>query len=192
MNTTSQSPGVGGSAGAAPQGGKPSFAARARHEIEEILVRILFLWVMFGLFELNHMAILAKEQINYWPHGFALINAIVMSKVLLIAEQMNFAKRFHERRLVWSILYKSAMFSILFIVVHVTEEVIKGLFDGHRFFASLPQGEQLQLVLCSAAILFIALTPYFAYREVGRVIGPEKLHNLIFKERPPGSVADIG
>ncbi len=187
MNSGSQSTGA---ATVAP-GAKPSLGARIRHEVEEILVRILFLWVMFGLFELNHMAILAKEHINYWPHGFALINAIVMSKVLLIAEQMNFAKRFHERRLVWSILYKSAMFSILFLVVHVAEETIKGLFDGHRFFASLPQGEQLQLVLCSAAILFIALTPYFAYREVGRVVGPEKLHDLIFKERAPGSRVDL-
>ena len=188
MNPGSQPSGV----AVTPQGAKRSLAARVRHEVEEIVVRILFLWVMFGLFELNHTAILAKEHIDYWPHGLALINAIVMSKVLLIAEQMNFARQFHERRLVWSILYKSAMFSILFLVVHVAEEVIKGLFDGHRFFASLPQGDQLQLALCSAAILFIALTPYFAYREVGRVIGPDKLHALIFKERAPGSAADVG
>jgi hypothetical protein len=155
-------------------------------EIEKLLVRILFLWIMFGLFELYHTIILAKEHVDYSLHGFALVNAIVMSKVLLIAEELNFAHRFHESRLIYSILYKSLLFSLLFLVIHVVEDTIKGLVGGHDLVASLPHPANFYVVLCSAAILFTALTPYFAYREVARVMGEDKLRDMIFKRRTVG------
>jgi len=164
-------------------------ASTLKLEIEKLLVRILFLWVMFGLFELNHTVILAREHIDYSLHGLALINAIVMSKVLLIAEDLNFASRFHESRLIWSILWKALLFALLFLVIHVIEEVIKGLIGGHSLVESLPHPGGFYVVLCSTAILFTALTPYFAYREVGRVMGEQKLRDLIFKQRPPAAQA---
>jgi hypothetical protein len=160
-----------------------------KEEIEKLLVRIAFLWVMFGLFELNHTVILAREHVDYSLHGLALVNAIVMSKVLLIAEQLNFASRFHESRLIWSILYKALLFSLLFLVIHVIEEVIKGLIGGHDLMASLPHPASFSIVLCSTAILFTALTPYFAYREVARVMGEDKLRDMIFKKRTPAAQA---
>jgi hypothetical protein len=32
-------------------------------------------------------------------------------------------------------------------------------------------------------IMFVVLTPYFALKEVGRVIGDDKLHELFFVRR---------
>jgi hypothetical protein len=141
---------------------------------------------MFGLFELYHTIILDKEHVDYSVHGFALVNAIVMSKVLLIAEDLKFASRLHDGRLIYSILYKSALFALLFLVVHMAEDVIKGLIGGHDLMASLPHPGGVYVVLCAAAILFTALVPYFAFREIERVMGEQKLHDMIFKRRSIG------
>jgi hypothetical protein len=171
----------------APHARVKQVATRAKHTFTQLAVRILFLWAIFGLFELDHAIVLGDQHIDYLPHGLALINAIVMSKVLLIAEEMNFASQFHERRLIFSILWKAALFSLLFMVIHMIEETIKRLVHGDGLSASLPHPASIAVVACTAAMLFIALTPYFAFREVGRVIGEQKLNDLIFKERPKDS-----
>jgi hypothetical protein len=190
MSHGDETPATKAAHGADPHERRRKVVSGLRLEIEKIVARILFLWVMFGLFELLHTVILVRQNIDYTAHGLALFNAIVMSKVLLIAEDMNFASRFHESRLIYSIIYKSAMFSVLFMVVHLAEETIKGVIGGHGLMASLPHIDHLSVVVCTAAILFIALLPYFAFREVGRVMGQDKLWALILKERKPLPAAE--
>ena len=49
--------------------------------------------------------------------------------------------------------------------------------------ASFPKigGEGWKGILVVGSILFVALIPFFAYREVARVLGKDELHSLIFK-----------
>lgn len=157
--------------------------AGAIREFKRLLVMVLYLWVVFGLYVLDETIILAKQHVSFSSQGFAIINAIVLAKVLLVAEDLNFANRFKDAPLIYPILYKAFAFSILFIVFHIAESILVGLWRGKSAAESLPQfgGGTWKGILCVVAILFVSLVPFFAFREIGRVIGEDELWDLIFK-----------
>lgn len=57
---------------------------------------------------------------------------------MLIAEDLNFGRRLEARPLVYPILHESFAFILLFIVFHVVEEVIVGMFQGGTLASSVP------------------------------------------------------
>jgi hypothetical protein len=162
--------------------------AGAIREIKRLSIMVLYLYVVFVLYVLNETFILGKHGIDYEIHGTAIINALVFGKVLLVAEDMGFADIFKDKPLVYPILYKSLAFAILFIAFHFAESVLTGLWHGKSAAESIPQigGGTLKGWLCAIAIFFVSLAPFFAFREIGRVIGADELWDLIFKRRSKG------
>ena len=49
----------------------------------------LYLWVLFGLFVLNGTIILHQHGISFSSQGFAVISALVLAKVMLVAEDLK-------------------------------------------------------------------------------------------------------
>jgi len=163
---------------------KHDFKARAIHEIKQLFFMFFYLWLVCGLFVLNQTVILGERNITYVAvHGVALVNALVLAKVMLIAEDLRIGNRFVQRALIYPILYKSAVFSILFIVAYTLEKVIVAYFGGESASASLPYlgSNTIKGVVCVWAILFVSLIPFFTIREIGRVIGARELWNLVFR-----------
>lgn len=169
----------------APSEHRRNLMAKAISEFKRLVAIILYLWVIFGLYVLNETVILTKQHIDFSAHGFAIINAFVLAKVLLVAEDLGFGARFKDRPLVYPILYKALAFSILFIVFHICESVLGGLWHGKSAVESIPQigGGTLKGIFCVIGIIFVSLIPFFAFREVGRIIGEDELWGLIFKRR---------
>jgi hypothetical protein len=114
-------------------------------------------------------------------YGLAAINALVLSKIMLIAEELGFAERFENRPLIVPIIYKSVLFSALLVAAYILEEIILGLFHGRGASESLPAlgGGGLIGTLCVAAILCIALVPFFAVREIAHVVGEAEFRTLM-------------
>jgi hypothetical protein len=160
----------------------------ATQEVKKLLVIVLYLWVIFGIYVLCETVVLAKQHVNFLSHGFALINALVLSKVLLLAEDANFANRFQHGPLIIPVLFKAFAFAVLLVAAHVGESLLVGLWHHETFSKSIPPvgGGTLRGFICVVALMFIALVPFFAFREVGRVIGPQRLWNL-FVHGDPGS-----
>jgi hypothetical protein len=164
--------------------GKRSFKQRALDEAIRFSVIVFYLWVMFATFALHESVVTAKDHINYHFYGFALVNALILGKVMLVAEDLHFADWFKDRPLISPILCKAVAFSILFLVADVVEEVVVGLFKGRTIAQSIPDigGGGLSGVIFVAIILAVALTPFFAFREIGRVLGERTLHAVLFTE----------
>lgn len=170
----------------APREHQNNLIPKAIREFKRLIAIVLYLWVVFGLYVLDETVILGKRHIDFSAHGFAIVNALVLAKVLLVAEDFGFASRFRDRPLIFPILYKALAFSILFIVSHIGESVLLGVWRGKSVAESIPQigGGTSVGFLCVIGIMFVSLVPFFAFREVGRVIGEDKLWGLVFKGRP--------
>jgi hypothetical protein len=173
------------SEGTLPEG-KLSLKQRVFDEVVKLLAIVLYLWVMFGVFALHESVVSAKDHINYHFYGFAIINALVLGKVMLIAEDLHFADWLKDRPLIYPILCKAVAFSILFLVFDVVEEVIVGVFKGKTIGESIPSigGGTPSGVFFVGVILAVALIPFFAFRAVGRAIGERELHSLMFTGGP--------
>jgi hypothetical protein len=161
---------------------KPNLKERAVHKLKQFLAIFLYLWALFALFALHRTIIFAEHHLNYPAQGFAIVNALVMAKVMLIAEALHLGSRFQDKPLVYSILYKSFAFSIILIGFHILERLLVGMLSGRTIaqsFSAMGGGSLKEIVLV-VTIVFVVLIPFFAFREVGRVIGQGELWSLLF------------
>lgn len=155
--------------------------ARGIDEFRRFALIFVYLWLVFGLFALNQAVIL--RDTSYLGQGFAIINAAVFAKIMLVAEDLKVGNRFGTSPLIYPVIYKTFLFSLLFVVFHILEEVLAGLWKGKSIAASFPQfGDgTLAGALCVWGIVFVSLLPFFAIREISRVLGEHELWNLFFR-----------
>jgi hypothetical protein len=164
---------------------KRSLKEKAIGEFKQFVAIFLYLWLLFALFAYHDSIVLAQHNIDYKPYGFAFVNAFVLAKVMLIAEKFNLGRKLRHRPLVFPILYKSMIFAIILISFDVIEKTIIGLFKGKSFAESVPDigGGTFAGVVIVAVIVSVSLIPFFAYREVGRIIGRDELRAILLKAR---------
>jgi hypothetical protein len=160
---------------------KPGLKARLYEEVKRFLMIFAYLWLVFVVFLVHEWIVLANNHIGFKFYGLAAINALVLSKIMLVAEELGFAERFEHRPLIVPIVYKSVLFSALLVAAYILEEIIVGLFHGKGVSESLPAlgGGGLVGTLCVAAILCIALIPFFAFREIALVVGEAEFRTLM-------------
>jgi hypothetical protein len=111
---------------------------RVLDEIIKFLGIAFYLWIMFGMFALHESVVSAKDHLDYHFYGFALFSALILGKVMLVAEDLHFADWFKNRPLIYPILCKAVAFSVLFLVFDVVEEVLVGIFKGKTIGESIP------------------------------------------------------
>jgi fumarate reductase subunit C len=178
----------------APHERKRDLKQRVFDEIINLLAIVSYLFVTFGVFALHESVVSAKNHIDYHFYGFAIINALILGKVMLVAEDLHFADWFKDRPLVYPILCKAVAFSMLFLVFDVVEEVLVGVFKGKTIGESIPSigGGTPSGVFFVGVILAVALIPFFAFREISRVIGERELHSLMFTGGPKAAAFRSG
>ena len=156
--------------------------AKAAEEARRFAVLFVYLWVLFAVFVLNQGIVLREQGTGLTAQGFALVNALVLAKVMLLFEAFDPGRWLRRRPLIYPILYEAFLLTILFIVVHVLEKVIEGLIHGKTIIESLPSigGGGLAGLLSAAVIMFVALIPFFAFRNLGLALGEDRLRALLF------------
>ena len=144
--------------------------------------------MLFVLVEIHKITILRGQSpatpLGYRV-GFAFINALILGKIILIAQAFSFGERFKNRPLVYAILFKSAAFSVLLVCFDIVEEVIVGLVHHKTITQSMPTlgGGGVEGMLLVALMVFIVLIPFFSFTEIARVIGEDELLSILFKRR---------
>ena len=142
----------------------------------------VYLSVVFGLLVLHEWVVLTSEHLSYRFYGFALINALVLAKIMLLAEGLHFAERLQERPLVFSIAYKALAFTVLLMGTYVIEEMAVGMWHGSSAAQAIPKigGGSIGEIAAVTTIMFFALIPYFAFRELRRAYGDAEFNALMF------------
>lgn len=173
-------------AGEAAKAGEPghqtrSLRARVYEELRKFLIIFSYLWLVFFVFLVHEWAVLASNHIGFRFYGLATLNALVLSKIMLIAEGLRFADGLKEKPLAYPIAFKSIAFSVLLMVSYIVEEIAVGLFHGKSVAESFPQvdGGGFAGVLTVGAILCIALVPFFSFKEIARVIVEAEFRSLM-------------
>ena len=152
------------------------------HEVTSFLGIAVYLFLLLGIMALHEAVVSAKDGIEYHFYGFAIINSLILGNVILIADDLHFAEWFRERAPIYSILVKSAAFTILLLAFDIVEEEIVGMLKGKTFGESFPHigdGSPSAFIYISI-IFFIGLISLFSYKEIGRALGERELRSLFF------------
>ena len=123
----------------------------------------------------------------YLHYGIALIEAMVIAKVVLIGRIFGFSRRFDDRPLIVPVIYKSLLFGML---VHAVRSCSRTLVDGwiHKRGPGgrpAPRSPSVGAYEIGARTLMltVAFVPFFAFSEIGRVLGRSELGALFFAKR---------
>src|ERR1700727_1999953 len=183
---TQESTGAGGAIAAAGAGAHParSLKAKAAEEFRRFFLLFFYLWILFGVFVLNEGVALREHGFNFAMQGFAFINALVFAKVMMLFEVFDPGRWLRKRPLIYPILYESLFLTVLFLIAHVLEKTIEGLFRGKTLTESMPAltGAGLPGFVSITVILFIALIPFFGLRNLNLAMGEGRLYAMMFEK----------
>lgn len=156
--------------------------ARALEELRAFWIIALYLWLFLGSFTAYRKLILAESGVTYVHYGVALVQALVIAKVVLIGRVFGFTRRFEDAPLVLPVLYKSAIFALLMMLFGVLEHLFEGWIHDKGLLGALHDidamsGDEIGARMLTLTVAFV---PFFAFAELGRVLGMRKLARLFF------------
>ena len=161
---------------------KANLKTRAISEAKKFLTITLYLWVFFAVFSLHRTLILEEYNISLQEQSLAIVNALVLAKVMLIADDLHLGGRFKDKPLIYSVLWSSLAFAVVLVAFHVLEHAAIAWLTGRPIAESLASANAgtLRHVLSIGTLAFVALIPFFAFQEVARVVGSGPLWQLFF------------
>ena len=167
---------------------KPNPKARTLHEFARFATMFAYLWAMFGLFQIHQYVVLAQQHIPFTQFGVAFLNALVLAKVMLVADDLRLGEWRGRRPLIYPVLLRSALFAVVFIVFDIVEKTLIGVFHGKAVAESIetPGRDGILGVILVAIIIAVALVPFFAFVEVGRLMDPGELTRILLYPRTAG------
>jgi len=159
---------------------------KAFQEFKDGLIIALYLWLVFGLLILHKSMILAEHHIDFAYHGFALINALALAKVMLVVRHVNLGEQLKNAPLVYPTLLKSAFYTAVLAGFKILEDAVVGWYRHESFRQSIADlgGGTWRGVLTLVMLVFVMLVPFVGYGELGRVLGEGKLERIFFQARP--------
>ena len=140
---------------------------------------------MFAAFTQYRRFLLAAHDITYTNYGVAVIEALILGKVIMIGEAVRLGRGLEQKPLIYATLYKTFVFTVFVGVFKVIEHVLKSLWNGIGFMAGLIELSEKwsHELLANSLVVFAAFIPFFAINELGRVFGKDKLGALFFRKR---------
>jgi len=164
---------------------KKSLKEKIFHEMVEYWMNVIYLTLVFGAFTVYRRYLLAAHDITYTNYGFAVIKALVLAKVIMIGAALRLGRGFEEKPLIYPTLYKTAVFTLFLALFTVLENVIKVLWKGTGFTGNPVEflGKVPNEFFANALVVFVAFIPFFGVKELGRVLGQNKIQALFFRRR---------
>ena len=155
------------------------------HEMVEYWLNFAYLTLAFAAFTQYRRLVLAAHDITYTNYWFAVIEAAILAKVIMIGNVVRLGRGLENKPLIYPTLYKTAVFTVLIGLFKLIEHVIKNLWRGQPFVAGLVgfSENDLWVVVANTLIVLVAFIPFFAVKEIGRVLGEGKLWALFFRRR---------
>jgi len=155
------------------------------HEVAEYWINVVYLTLMFAAFTQYRRFILAAYDITYTNYWVAVIEALILAKVIMIGGVFRLGRGLEQKPLIYPTLYKTVVFSLFVGVFTLIEHAIKGLWQGKGLTGGLVDffGKGSHELLAGCLIIFVALIPFFAVKELARVLGEDKIRTLFFRRR---------
>jgi hypothetical protein len=162
-----------------------NFGHKLKHELRQLIPVILLFFVAFQLLALTETMMLEQYGIRVSTFLTATVAALVVAKVVLIADHLPFINRFPEKPLVYNVIWKTAMYFAASLAVRYVEHLVDSWRDTGNFAVANRRlldeivwphfwGVQLWLL--------ILLLLYCAFRELVRALGRDQIIRLFFSD----------
>ena len=156
---------------------------RIKDEVLEVLPPTIFFFIAFHILALFRALILRQYGVQMSTVAGATVAALLVGKVVLLADMLPFVNRFPEKPLIYNVAWKTAIYVVAALLVHYLEHLVPLWWRARDLAAAnrqlldeivWPHFWAIQLWLL--VLLFV----YCAVRELVRVIGPHEVKRMFF------------
>jgi len=156
---------------------------KVRHELTEYGLNVIYLTLVFAAFTVYRRVLLSAHGITYTHYWVALIEALILGKVIMIGDIFRLGRGLESKPMIYPTLYKTLVFTAFVGVFKVIEHGIRGLLTGEGFMGGLTAlfDKWSTELLANGLVVFVALIPFFAVKELGRVYGEKEIRTLFFR-----------
>ena len=160
---------------------------KIEHELRELLSAAIFVVPFYLSFTALRRFEAGESGRPYLAYGMALINSLILAKVILIGEIAHLGKRSERRPLIDPTVVKAALFTALQLAFIFVEGTARGMLHHDGVLGALRSSaiaERRELVV-HALVFFFAFIPFCALRELRRVLGEQHFQQLFIGKRSP-------
>ena len=150
------------------------------HEIVSYAAITAFLLIVLLLLKMYEQVVLDRYGIRPDDQSSLIVNALVLGKVILIAEVIRLGNRVSTIAPIFSIVIRSFLFALALFAFHVLEDILIAYWHGNPPFSGLSDFENYKQDLAVVTIMTIALLPYHAFKELQNATGNTKLISHLF------------
>lgn len=161
-----------------------------RRELRALVPVTVFFFVSFQLLALTEALILRQYVVRTPAFLGATLTALVMAKVVLIADKVPGVNRFPHKPLAYNVVWKTAIYFCAALAVRYVEHLVRfwrrtgDLAEANRRLFD----EIVWTHFAGVQIwLLVLITVYCAARELARAVGRERIIRLYFHDPSPGS-----
>ena len=161
--------------------GGRNFKERAIEEMKKYAMLTAYLWLLFFLLSMYRRLLLKEYGIDPWTQSYAIVNALVFAKVLLLGDILDIGAGLRKRAFVWVVVGRTALFTALLIAFHSVEEAVRALIKGEAVADSVLHlgGGSWFGVWVYTGLMFMLLLPVVAWRELSFVLGKDTLWGIV-------------
>lgn len=169
---------------------RQSFGSRALHwlghEMRLVLPPMIFFAVGFNLIVFSINLVLAQYFLRLASFMAATLAALLVGKVVLVADKMPFLRRFDTAPLIQPILFKTVVYTLAVFVARILEEFVRYVIENGRvvgFVASLLERfawHHFVFVQLCVLVLFLI---YVTFSELNTLFGDGELFRILFTRR---------
>lgn len=154
-----------------------------RKDLSDVLPAFIFFLVMFHVVMVTRSLMLEEYGITTRASFVAVIGALVVAKVIFIADKFPFLNLYPRRPLLWNVLLKVAAFSLFVFLFQFGEEMFRqshkhgGFSKAYEYLAK----DMAWPVFWSSEIwVMVLLLFYCAAVELIRAIGTARAKEIFF------------
>ena len=173
---------------------RPGWAVRAGrvllHELRSVVPPTVFFFIGFNLILFTKRLILEEYLIQFAGFFIATMSALIVGKVVLVAEKMPLLRRFDHAPLAAPILFKTVVYTLLVFVARLLEAfihyAIEGGVIGHGAFIEHQLGQfSWHQFIATQMWVFVLFLVYVTGCEINALLGDGELFKLFFTRRLP-------
>lgn len=161
----------------------PALSSRLLHEFRKVLPPSLFFFCAFQLIAVTQALTVQRFGIPLYSFLKITIAALLVGKVVLIADHLPFMNRFPDRPLIWNVVWKTLVYILATTIVRYLEQLVHasidhgGLAEGNAALFDAMIWSRFWAVQIWLVVLFFG---YTLLRELLQALGREQILRMIF------------
>src|SRR5579884_2510351 len=141
---------------------------RAIHELKEYAFNTVYLASVFSAMLWDRRLLLMTYGVHYEEYGFAVIQAVILAKVIMIGNLMHLGRGFENKPLIVPTIYKTFVFTIYVAIFSFLEHTVRGMFHGEGWTGGVRHIKEVGVNTFMANVLVVLVTfiPFFGIKEL--------------------------